>query len=746
MKLGQTAVEYLILTSVVLVIALIALYSFDALPSLGGGLSSAKNANARVLPVGILDILPQGNYTAFVVQNTVADSAVSVEKIANENGDCTILPNQPRTLAIGQKRIIHAVCENHSKYYVNTTRQMSFEEDIHISYMNLKTTAMYNESTPYVIRQRIGELPVVTINPTHLGHMYWYQAHVSANGVYQLVNPDCCGLWFSNNSGINWYNIASMNPTNQYFDSAMDADASIIATHMSGRVYISRNYGLSWNNSVSLPTGINDLALSDAGDIVFVGTENGYMYVVNTTSLNFTSVATQESWQKIALSQSGQYVTAVSWGGKISVSNDYGATWIQRHTNATRRDVDMSHSGQYQLTATDSGQLSVSSDYGVTWTDVGLSKGYGGVAMTPDGSRMFASAYDDYIYTSTDYGSTWTITSPRMNWVDVDVSDDCQTIVTQANNYAIVHSYDCGSTWFTYDKSRQFFDVEMSTSGQYQLAVDDNGYLYVSQDYGVSWMKKHTTNRWRYVAMSDSGQYQYALGYFGGFSQSFDYGSTWSSPQTGISSYAYSGLCTIANGSTVLISTDDVRFFIRYSDTANFTNIYNGTGGNEQGACSISDSGNDLLVFVTSGIIYRSSNGGVTWSNQTFGHSLKRFDSSANGSVVVGIFSQTINSSMNAGASWSPVSEIPSYWAWESVFVSKSGQSILVSGNGYLYSSQNYGVNWTIIPINVTGGTSYWQGVAMSESGQYITIVARGGLIHVSSDAGATFTEITSYS
>jgi photosystem II stability/assembly factor-like uncharacterized protein len=749
LKRGQTAVEYLILTSIVLVIALIALYSFDAIPSIGSGVYTAQNAKARLLPVGILEVIPQGNYTVFLVQNTLADTAVSVESIANQVGDCVVLPNQPRILAIGQKRLIHAVCENHSKYYVNTTKQSSFEETITISYMNLKTSAVYNQSIPYVIRQRIGELPVTTINPTHLGYLHWVDIHLSSDGVYQLANADCCGAWFSNNSGINWYNIATFDLTNQYFYGALNSDASVILLQKSTRVYMSKTKGKNWTFSDVLPTSISDLSTNSLGTIIAVATSGGFIYIGNSSALNFTPRATQEQWQGIAISQSGQYMTAISWGGKISVSTDFGVTWTQKHTNATRRDVVISESGQYQLTGGDSGNISVSTDYGTTWTDIPQLKNYIGFAMSSDGSSMYASASDDYIYKSTNYGASWSIISPVMRWRGIDVSSDGQIITTQAIDYSIVQSYDGGATWFTYDKSRNFHRVEMSLSGQYQTAVDRRGYIYSSQDYGQTWTKSAVVSEWYNVQLSDTGQYQFAHKAFLGYPyKSIDYGSTWlpiSTPGT------WSNDLCISPNASLFIYADDPGRIHRSTDSGDtLTNVANLSY--QLGSCDISVNNSFILSnFDNSGNrgVYISQDGGFTWTNQT--HSIGGYYgfqpkmSHSGQYILIPNRGGYLYRSQDYGQTWANITSLPNCW-WQSVDISSSGQYQVASGyNGCtMYFSTNYGVNWTTIPLSAY--KTEWTSISVSDDGQYITVVAKGGLIHVSSNAGANFTTITSYS
>jgi hypothetical protein len=62
---------------------------------------------------------------------------------------------------------------------------------------------------------------------------------------------------------------------------------------------------------------------------------------------------------------------------------------------------------------------------------------------------------------------------------------------------------------------------------------------------------------------------------------------------------------------------------------------------------------------------------------------------------------------------------------------------------GQIYTSSNFGANWTIVPAaNGAPTTANWYSISLSASGQYQSAVAYGGAIYTSSNFGANWTSV----
>jgi photosystem II stability/assembly factor-like uncharacterized protein len=82
---------------------------------------------------------------------------------------------------------------------------------------------------------------------------------------------------------------------------------------------------------------------------------------------------------------------------------------------------------------------------------------------------------------------------------------------------------------------------------------------------------------------------------------------------------------------------------------------------------------------------------------------------------------------------------------WIASSISKDGTSFLVANQGgYLYRSNDNGVNWERLPTEVDNEvvTRNWSGITQSIDGQKIFATSAGGKIYKSINAGATWTQV----
>jgi len=281
----------------------------------------------------------------------------------------------------------------------------------------------------------------------------------------------------------------------------------------------------------------------------------------------------------------------------------------------------------------------------------------------------------------------------------------------------IYRSTDDGTTWtgLTAPGSRSWNDVAMSTGGQYQLAADSSGYRWRSIDYGANWTPDAN---FPYVApdavgVSGTGQYQLAVPRYNYIAYSSNYGAigSWTNSVTGGQEYW-------------------------------------GTG-------DISKNGQYALVGGSSGPVKVSSNYGVDFSNAPGQINLSSANwrsSAVSGTgqhMIVGQYgySAKVWISSDYGVSFillpnPPISFLYSS-AWSVAAVSSTGQYMLIGEyGGYLYSSSNYGVNWTTVMSS--GGVKNWRAASISTTGQYQYAVVQGGGIYFSNNYGVSWNLLTS--
>jgi len=157
---------------------------------------------------------------------------------------------------------------------------------------------------------------------------------------------------------------------------------------------------------------------------------------------------------------------------------------------------------------------------------------------------------------------------------------------------------------------------------------------------------------------------------------------------------------------------------------------------------SVACSQNGLIVYAqpTSGVIQKSTNGGLTWAVTTTGTTGSAISCTADGSMLLtgNVFCSgngtyrvkagngSISNSINSGSTWT---HLTAPAAGVSCVAASSDCTRLVAAvtNGLLYASSNMGVSWTALSAT----NQAWSGVWMSPDGSKIaaTVSTTGGTI-----------------
>ena len=335
--------------------------------------------------------------------------------------------------------------------------------------------------------------------------------------------------------------------------------------------------------------------------------------------------------------------------------------------------------------------------------DVGITNNLlvAGATTYPDGSVSISNT-QSLLYPVTPsipsnnqlYFTQNTQTTPPINkpWTSIamSASGQYQTAVysgsllppVQAN---ICYSIDYGYTWTLVIAPTITFEpiissVAMSSSGQYQIAVTTNGannYLYYSTNYGIDWNSSiNQPGGWASAAISSSGQYQIAATINSRIYYSTDYGSSFQ--QSNSISTLWKNIAMSASGQYISVTATriyisknyGVSFQLSNSINVNWKNIAMSSSGQYQ--CAVNGSTNS---------IYISKDYGQTWIQSA-----------------------------------SPIPTFTSGLGY--ISMSSSGQYVIVTGAYDIYYSNNYGMDFIKV-FTITN----CRGIAMSSSGQYITLV-----------------------
>ena len=191
----------------------------------------------------------------------------------------------------------------------------------------------------------------------------WNSISISASGLYQTALPvtkgninlstDYGNTWVPVTSIVNrpWTSI-SISASGQYQTAVTNVDP------VSAYIYISKNYGSTWNinNSISDTNFWTSVSVSATGQYQTATTNNDRIYVSNNYGTTWSPTTFNGAWQRVVVSSSGQFQAVANYNGYIVISNNYGVTWNQNLSSIkTWSSIAMSSSGQYMTATTSNG-------------------------------------------------------------------------------------------------------------------------------------------------------------------------------------------------------------------------------------------------------------------------------------------------------------------------------------------------------------------------------------------------------
>jgi hypothetical protein len=165
------------------------------------------------------------------------------------------------------------------------------------------------------------------------------------------------------------------------------------------------------------------------------------------------------------------------------------------------------------------------------------------------------------------------------------------------------------------------------------------------------------------------------------------------------------------------------------------------------GTASSSD-GSRLITGINPGIIYISTNYGVSWTAQTIDPSARwfAFAGSSDGRTLIATAYDVgfVYTSIDFGVTWRKAVSILPAGKWYGTASSSNGTIMYIANNNgnvnYVYRSTDSGINWTQL---TSLGTSGWGQFACSSDGTKVAIGKSGGNIWTSTDSGTTWTART---
>jgi photosystem II stability/assembly factor-like uncharacterized protein len=474
--------------------------------------------------------------------------------------------------------------------------------------------------------------------------------------------------------------------------------------------------------------------------------------------------------------------------GGVWKSSDAGATW-SFVTSGTDMDVTtvadievldggntLVAAGQYfTFKSTDGGNTWKEQTLPVTSAQVGATL-VGALAVTPENdSVIYLSGRNYGVMKSTDEGSTWTLLSgsPKTGQIlhnALAVDPNNPNVVYYGTDQGLFISRDAGQSWTasttgisTTDTSIRDLVVDPANTNELLMiagsptseAVD----LYQSTNGGAGWTALAKSLDGERIVPDPSEAntiYLYGLQFHAVY-RSTDGGATFNQSDGGMPPSGSSGDFIILSGPTgsMIILNDAPRTFLategniyRSPDGQNWTLSVQGISG-YLGSAVVADPRNPGTLFLTTldeGGIFRSSDGGTTWTQTYFGGdahaiAIDPFDSTH---VLAAAISQGLMESHDGGLTWSQVTNLPSPPANQTAYIMGISFDptmpgvILISTQGAgipVLRSTDGGASWQIASSGLPSSDSY-SPVVVSPSDSMTVYLGMFGGLYKSTDLG----------
>lgn len=478
-------------------------------------------------------------------------------------------------------------------------------------------------------------------------------------------------LIISTNGGNNWTEIAGA-PTG-IVDLKITSATEVLVVAVGGVFQWANNIWTDLNLPVS--TGVKDGFILDE-NYIWVYTQGGSPAIYSTTNGgNNWAMNTEIPSPDVVRFFDTQYGVATD-GRNIYQSLNGGTGWTlissnEIHNNA--QDFAFGENANVMMAATNNGEPSITQDSGRTWTkhDMGTinTKNYA-VAATSD-SEFWVGNDISSITRTMDSGTTWTETSgPKRSILYESFFIDRNTGMSVGSDGAILRSYDGGTHWEELETGFTNSCFCLYGLSETDIWVGANKAIFHTTDMGETWTEKLTT--------------------LGGTMNSI-----------------------VAVSSSRILATTTTGILLRSTDSGTtWDTAY--TASNQLRSVTKIDN-QRLMATGYGGVILKSIDQGDTWTTITPPEANLQYEETyfkgEEGWMVTSSFKKVMWHTNNAGDSWTPI-DLPIERFWEGVYFISPDTGIVVGRNnleGRVYITFDGGQIWqgghiTSYPIyDVTG-------------------------------------------
>jgi photosystem II stability/assembly factor-like uncharacterized protein len=454
------------------------------------------------------------------------------------------------------------------------------------------------------------------------------------------------------------------------------------------------------------------------------------------------------------------------WGGTYSigvwVTANAGASWsptgltLTVGQNRTIRRLVIHPTNPKILLAATSAGLMRTDDGGATWKTLWATSTFDAEFDPSNGNIAYATT--SQVMKSTNAGATFaalpaTCPGARYN-IEVAASNP-KILYTLCTNGTVQKSVNAGATWAVTAASGVslygYYDNVLAVSPINPDIVIVAGFnIKKTTNGGVSWASVppagHVDNHCLrfYPASSTS----IIGGNDGGVFRTTNGGASWTSLNKGlaITQFYRLGLSRITAGLLVAGAQDNGNMKLNAGAWSEITNA-DGMGG-------FIDWSNNNNIYATTqnGALYRSTNGGLTWTpinTPASGAWVTPFLQDHVTAHTIYAGTDKVYKSTNQGTVWGAISGVLAGIGQFTVVKVHPNPKVLLAGNGKkLYRTTNAGASWTDITGSLPVASNYLTDAAMSDADPQVIWVTFSGYnagqkVYKSKDGGATWVNIS---
>ncbi len=454
------------------------------------------------------------------------------------------------------------------------------------------------------------------------------------------------------------------------------------------------------------------------------------------------------------------------WGGTYSIgvwkTTNGGTTWaptgltLQVGQTRTIRRLAMHPTNPKILLAATSAGLFRTTDAGISWASIWNTSTFDVEFNPKDGNIVYATT--SVVQKSTNAGASFVAlkaTCPGTRYNIEVAKSNPNTLYTLCTNAAVQKSTDAGTTWSTTAASGVtlygYYDNILAVSPADPNIVIVAGFnMKKTTNGGTSWanvpVAGHVDNHCLQFAPGSSTTI--FSGNDGGLFRTTNGGTSWTSLNKGlaITQFYRLGLSKITAGLMVAGAQDNGNMKLNAGAWTNTTNA-DGMGG----FIDFSNN-NNVYAAIQYGSLYRSTNGGSTWTSintPAGGAWVSPFLQSPTVANTIYAGTDKAYRSTNQGTAWTAISAALGGVAQLTILKVHLKADFLLAGDGdKLYRSTNGGMTWTDITGTLPVGANYLTDAVMNDNDPQMIWVTFSGYnagqkVYKTTNGGATWTNLS---